>query len=54
MIERMECDCLLGPKRKSGVIRSTDTSGDVTPSSTIGALTARHVCVRWSIPWCQI
>jgi len=36
-----------GPKRKSGVIRSTDTSGDVTPSSTIGALTSRHVCIRW-------
>jgi len=44
-----ECECVLvmpGPKRKNGVIRSTDTSGDVTPSSTIGALTSRHVCVR--------
>jgi len=38
---------MLGPKRKkNGVLRSADTSGDVTPSSTLGALTARHVCVR--------
>lgn len=36
-----------GPKRKSEVLRSTDTSGDVTPSSTLGALTARHVRIRW-------
>jgi len=38
-----------GPKRKSGVIRSADTSGEVTPSSTLGALTSRHVCVRWPL-----
>jgi len=38
---------LSGPKRKSEVLRSTDTSGDVTPSSTLGALTARHVRIRW-------
>ena len=49
---RMGCLSILwlsGPRRKSGVIRSTDTSGDVTPSSTLGALTARHVCVRWQL-----